>query len=113
MAYAVDWAIEAAPVLALVTREMRADEELPGTPGGLCVTASGSVVVSEPAADRARQIGLRGTSVVFGGARASGTALPGRPVSGALSGLPPAPTARSWLPTPTTTRSGASTPTAG
>ncbi len=67
MAYAVDWAVEAAPVLALVTRKMSADEELPARPGGLCVTTSGSVVVSEPEADRARWTAPGGASVVFGG----------------------------------------------
>lgn len=90
MAYAVDWAIEAAPVLALVTREMRADEELLAKPGGLCVMASGSVVVSEPEADRARRIGLRGASVVFGGASglrdgAAGVARFRRPLGVAAS----------------------------
>jgi sugar lactone lactonase YvrE len=68
MAYAVDWAIEAPPVLTLVTNEVTADEELLPRPGGLCVTASGSVVVTEPEANRARCTGPRGTSVVFGGA---------------------------------------------
>jgi DNA-binding beta-propeller fold protein YncE len=67
MAYVVDWAISPVPELTLVREEVTVDDQLAPRLGGVCVTADGAVVVTEPGADRARWDEPGGPSVFFGG----------------------------------------------
>ena len=54
MTFVVDWAIDPTGALAVVSEEAMGELPSMARPGGVCVTVTGAVVVSEPEANRLR-----------------------------------------------------------
>jgi hypothetical protein len=67
MTFVVDWALDPTPSLTVVTEEVMEDVQPMLGPGGVCVTVTGAVVVSEPRADRLRWTEPDGRSFLVGG----------------------------------------------
>lgn len=77
MADVMDWEIESSPSTAGTHAKTALGGELPSRPGGLCVTTSGTIVLSEPDANRIRYIDPSGAASTVGGLAGLGDGAPG------------------------------------